>query len=178
MFLWFGIDVDEYLSKLKEKAEKIENEMGYAHSNFTLPLHISLKISFEADASAKDDIVNDVVRLFSETKPFFVKTDKIEREDNICWLRYRENDALLSVQKRLNELLNKKHGIPYHAYDLDFKFHTTLFMDDDTEKVALSYEKIKDEKFPDTVYAKRFLLGRSENGDIGTYEIFGEVTTK
>ena len=62
-------------------------------------------------------------------------------------------------------------GGPRHEYDLDFMFHTTLFMDDDTEKVAKAYEKVKDISVPDKLVASRFVIGTSESGDLGTYKI-------
>ena len=58
------------------------------------------------------------------------------------------------------------------------KGSTTLFMDDDAEKTKKAYELIKSEPIPEKIYADGFLMGRSENGDLGTYKIFGKITVK
>ena len=44
MYIWVGIKVEDQLKMVKAQAQRIENEIGFDHSNFTLPLHISLKI--------------------------------------------------------------------------------------------------------------------------------------
>ena len=62
------------------------------------------------------------------------------------------------------------------AYDLDYIFHTTLFMDDNTKEVYAAYDRIKTQNLPDRLTADRFLIGTySKSGELGTYTVLKEV---
>ena len=50
MYLWTAIDVDEPLEKLREKVAWAAQKAGIPNTALTLPLHISLKISFPSAA--------------------------------------------------------------------------------------------------------------------------------
>ena len=54
MYIWIGINVSDQLLTVGEKARQIENEIGFVNSNFTLPLHVSLKISFPVEDALFD----------------------------------------------------------------------------------------------------------------------------
>ena len=60
MYVWVGIDVDSQLQKIKSKTRKLEQDIGFLHSNLTLPLHISLKMPFEIDASDLPSIISAI----------------------------------------------------------------------------------------------------------------------
>lgn len=171
MVVWVGIDVDSQYGEIKDVVRRVEKQVGVDHSNFTLPWHVSLKISFmveEKDFHAVEDVITAI---FDRTEPFEIAVKGIEHHDNICWVRMQENPCLNALSEELNYTLRDKFGVPLHEYDLDFKFHTTLFMDDDTEKVAKAYEKVKDISVPDKLMASRFVIGTSESGALGTYKI-------
>ena len=46
MYIWVGADVDSQLGEIKELTNDTEKALGIVPSVLTLPLHISLKISF------------------------------------------------------------------------------------------------------------------------------------
>ena len=46
MYIWLGINVSDQLREVEAKAREVEDRIGFANSNFTLPPHVSLKISF------------------------------------------------------------------------------------------------------------------------------------
>ena len=175
MIVWVGIDMDSQYGLVKEVTKAVEKEVGVDHSNFTLPMHVSLKISFsveEKDFQAVEDVITAI---YDRTEPFEIAVKGIELHENICWIRMKENHRLNALSEELNYTLRDKFGVPLHEYDLDFKFHTTLFMDDDTEKVAKAYEKVKDISVPDKLMASRFVIGTSESGDLGTYKIYKTI---
>ena len=147
MFVWVGIDVGGQYDEIRAKAMEVDKEMCFKHSCFTLPMHISLKISFE------------------------ISVKQIENHGNICWIRMHENENLNDLSAKINDILAKKHNIPLHEYDLDFLFHTSLFLDDDHHKVEMAYNRVKDTKLPEKLVAKRFVIGTSENGKLGTYKV-------
>ena len=47
MYIFVGINVEKTLENIGRKVNEINDNLGYEHS--TLPLHISLKMSFEID---------------------------------------------------------------------------------------------------------------------------------
>ena len=49
MIVWVGIDMDSQYGLVKEVTRAVEKEVGIENSNFTLPMHVSLKISFKVE---------------------------------------------------------------------------------------------------------------------------------
>ncbi len=175
MYLWIGIDVEDDLEALKIKTRKIEREIGFAHSNFTLPLHISVKISFPIKEHLREAIIDDILAYYHTLSPFALTPTGIECEDTIVWVRYKQSAALDKIHDALNALLHDRYGVGLHEYDLDYKFHTTCFMDENVEKIQRAYALIKDEPLPASVMASRFVIGYSESGALGTYRILHTV---
>ena len=171
MFVWVGIDVDGQYDEIRVKAMEVDKEMCFKHSCFTLPMHISLKISFEIDKNQFENIVATILSVYDDVKPFEIPVKQIENHGNICWIRMHENEKLNDLSTKINDNLAKKHNIPLHEYDLDFLFHTSLFLDDDHHKVEMAYNRVKDTKLPEKLVAKRFVIGTSENGKLGTYKV-------
>ena len=176
MYIWVGIDVDDQLGGIKAAAQKAENSIGFAHSNFTLPFHISLKISFYIDDSLSRTVKDTVMGIYKDTKPFEVSVKGIEHHDEIVWIRMAESDEMRILHDKLNDVLFDRFGIGLHPYDTDYKFHTTLFMDDDIEKVQKAYEMVKNVPLPTTLHIGKFLIGMSPEGALGTYKVIEEVT--
>lgn len=174
MYLWFSIDVDSYFNELKNKVEEVKNKIGFRYGTNGLPWHISLKISFDA-MGKENDIINDVISFYKTLKPFKVQPKGIEDGNVILWIRYFENDYLTYICKELNKMLNEKYNIPYHQYDLDYIFHTTLFMNDDPEIIKKGYEMLKEEKLPKELYVNKFLIGYSPLGKPETYSVIKEI---
>lgn len=175
MLVWVGIDMDSQYCAIKGEIKAVEEEVGFDHSNFTLPMHVSLKISFSVEEKDFQAVEDTITAIYDRTEPFEIAVKGIELHDNICWIRMKENPRLNALSEELNYTLRDKFGVPLHEYDLDFKFHTTLFMDDDVEKVAKAYEKVKDISVPDKLVASRFVIGTSESGDLGTYKIYKTI---
>ena len=174
MYVWIGIDVDSQLFEIKEKVRKIEEEKGFENSVFTLPFHISLKISFSLENDLFDDVKADIINIFDEFEPFYINVHGIEFENTICWIRMVRNLSLDGLHDRLNCVLLEKYGVPLHEYDMDYKFHTTLFMDNDFAKVNEAYGKLGRVNIPSELLANSFVIGTSESGALGTYKVVYE----
>lgn len=175
MFVWTGILLDNQLCELKNKAMQIENELDFKPSCHTLPSHISLKISFFIDDDKFDKVVEDITDFYHHLLPFTVECEGIEKEDEIVWLRIKENVLLKCAWLSLNSLLERHFNIPLHPYDCDFKFHSTLFMGKEEQKTTTAYELIKNHPFPEKLTVNRFVIGISEKGMIGSYSIHKEI---
>lgn len=141
MYIWIGIDTESQLAAIKHEVLKIENNLNLTHS--TLPLHISLKMSFKANDSAREAIINDLLNYSKTLKSFDIETNKINYEDIICWILMKRNKNLDTIHDYLNDFLKQKYDIPLHEYDKDYKFHTTLFMNEDKSKVFAAYKKMQ-----------------------------------
>ena len=171
MYIWVGADVDGQISIIKEITRKAEGEIGFAHSNFTLPLHISLKMSFRVDDEVSGEVTDSIAKLFNSFGRFEVTVKGIEHFGNIVWIRMGESEELNLIHDRLNGMLSEKYGVGLHPYDCDYMFHTTLFMDDDEEKVGAAYLRVKDAPLPEKLTIDKLVIGTSQSGGLGTYKV-------
>lgn len=175
MYIWVGLNVDRHFSEVKERAKNIDTELNYVNSCFTLPMHISLKMSFEIKEEMFEQVVDALCEYYRSLTAFELTVKGIENEGNIVWIRYKENYTLSKMKDSVNAMLKERFGIGLHEYDSDYLFHTTLFMENDEEKNAKAYEQIKDSRLPQTITVDRFAVGFSPNGKLGTYKIFKEI---
>ena len=175
MYIWTGIDVDSQLSDVKSRAIAVNKELGLEHFCFTLPFHVSLKMSFEPSAEDESKIISTMTSILLSEKPFDLEIQGFELDSNIAWIRMKESAKLNGLHDRLCSVLSENFGIALHEYDLDYKFHTTLFMDDNTDKVSAAFNRIKDQKLPTKLRVNRFVIGTSQSGALGTYSIFREI---
>ena len=175
MYIWIGIDVNDQLEALRSRGKEIEDKIGFSNSCYTLPYHISLKISFEVDNDIYSQVIMDILNYYNTINPFELDVRGIENEGTIAWIRMKENHILNQIHDDLDLLLLNKYGIPRHEYDLDYKFHTTLFMDSNSEKVMMAYDQIKGFELPKTLMVNKMLIGSSETGALGTFKITHNV---
>ena len=124
---------------------------------------------------AIDSVLNDIIDIYNAQKPFEIKVKGIEKHENIMWIRMYSNEDLEALATSLNVMLRDKYGVPLHEYDLDFIFHTTLFMDDDAEKINAAHNLLGDLPLPKTLTANTFVIGKSETGENGTYMVYKTV---
>lgn len=177
MYVWIGIETQSQLKNVKDKAQRIENEIGVSHSNFTLPLHISLKMPFDAKEN-HEIIIDDLLNYFKRVKPFDIETDGIRYENVICWISMKRNDELDRLHDYLNDFLKQKYGVSLHEYDTDYKYHTTLFSDGDENKIFKGYKRIAKTPIPQTLKANTVLICISKSGNLGSFTIKHTVDLK
>ena len=175
MFIWVGINVEEQLKEVRRAVDGVFEKIVISNVTCQLPLHISLKISFEINNELFDEVLNDIVSIYEEQKPFKIYVKGIEKHENIMWIRMYSNDEIEALATSLNMMLKEKYGIPLHEYDLDFIFHTTLFMDDDAEKINTAHTLLGDLVLPETLVANSFVIGTSDTGENGTYRVYKTV---
>lgn len=175
MYIFLGIDVDNQFLKIKNKAEVIDKNMDFQNPCFTLPLHISLKASFKINKSIFDNIIEEIINYYLTIQPFKIDIYKIEMYYNIIWIRMCRNKELDKVHYDLNSILLNKYHIELHEYDLDYKYHTTLFMDNSPIKIREAYALIDKGQLPESITANEFIIGVSESGELGSYNIYKRV---
>ncbi|MCM1289122.1 MAG: hypothetical protein NC132_00435 [Corallococcus sp.] len=169
MYIWIGIDVDDPFDDMRKRAMEAEAVLGCEHSCYTLPMHVSLKMSFEISEDRFEDIESSLIRFFEKQKPVQLTNPRLENAGNIVWIRYDENSRLNEIKDELNAMLSEKYEIPLHEYDKDYLHHTTVFMFDDDSSNAEGFTNIKNVPLPKKVTANKFVLGISPNGKLGTF---------
>ena len=175
MFVWVGINVENQLKEVRRAVDGVFEKIDISNVTCQLPLHISLKISFNIENELFDSVLNDILSIYDAQKPFEIDIKGVEKYENIIWIRMYSNAEIEELATKLNLMLKEKYGIPLHEYDLDFIFHTTLFMDNDVEKINTAHTLLGDIALPETLVANRFVIGTSETGKNGTYRVYKTV---
>lgn len=178
MYIWIAADISDSLAFVKEKGMETERCISPSLTVYDLPLHISLKISFNIDDAHYTDAIDDISELLKRQKRFAVSVKQIEKIEDIVWIRYDENEHLNRIHKMLDELMLEKYGVPQHEYDLSFAYHTTLFFDADKEKVRRAYDLISDTELPSSITVSRFVVGLSPDGKWDTYKVYREIESE
>ena len=175
MYIWVGINVEEQLKEIRRAVDGVFEKIDISNITCQLPLHISLKISFNIENELFKSVLKDIESIYQTQKPFEIDIKGIEKHENIMWIRMYSNAEVEELATKLNLMLKEKYNIPLHEYDLDFIFHTTLFMDDDTEKINAAHSLLGDVHLPKSIVANTFVIGTSETGDNGTYKIYKTI---
>ena len=174
MCLWIGCKLPEsFETEILSLCLKQNEALGLDTVAFSLPQHISLKISFET--AANEAVLEALTAFLSEQKPFAVQIGDPSQNGNILWLPAAENSVLRQLHDRLDTLLETGFGIPRHPFDKAFLFHSTLFIDDDREKIAKMREALASCPIARSLTVDTFLLGISETGKAGTYRVVRQI---
>ncbi len=171
MYIWTGIDVSAPFAAIGSRMAALERDLHFAYRNSDFPLHISLKISFFLPDEKAEEAIADIAAIYRQYGAFSIEVAGIVNEGPILWLRMAENKTLNAIHDSLNALLSEKYSVPMHPYDGDYKFHTTLFMDEDREKVAAAAAALGDFPHPREISASTFCIGCSDTGAPSTYRI-------
>jgi len=176
MFIWTAIDIDEYLIPQKEIVKELENKLSFELVNATsLPFHISLKITAKINDLYENEIRKDIIDIYNNIHPFVIELDKVEIIGSIVWIKAKENKSLIELHDALCHLFKDKYGIELDKFDYDFIYHTTLVLDNDIDKVLKAYNMLKDISLPKEVFARKFIIGSSKTGVLGTYKVDQEI---
>ena len=175
MHIWIAADLDPQLGELKSQVCRIRSRMNFDDPSGTLPLHISLKISFEIGEDLFEDALCAVTQYCSALSPFPVRPEKVEQNGTIVWIRIGANDTLRNIHGDLTGLVQERFGIAPHEFDLDFKFHTTLFFGSCRAEADRAFAAMQNLPLPAEVTVNRFLIGTSPTGQPGTYRVIREI---
>ena len=174
MYLWIGCKLPEsYEREIRAHCRKLNEGICLDTVAFSLPQHISLKISFPTgQAEEVLEYLSDCLRAQS---PFTVQITDVQRTENILWLCAAENETLNRLHRELDDRLESRFGIAQHEFDKAFQFHSTLFLDTDTAKVEQMHRALHGYPFARFLPIDTFLLGLSETGKPGTYRVVRQI---
>ena len=174
MYIWVGCKLPEsFEQEIRSRCLEWNQAIGLDTVAFSLPQHVSLKISFQSERY--DEIVAYLAGFLSVQKPFPLRIQQAEQAGNILWMPIAENDVLQQLHTKLDALLERRFGIGQHEFDKCFLFHSTLFMDPDAGKIASMQEALAQYPVEREIIVDTFLLGLSENGKAGAYRVIQQI---
>ena len=163
MYIWVGCDINPKFLEFREKVKEFNADLNLSERALNLPQHISLKITFEMDEALAKHCIKDIVEHLKTVKPFMAKIEELElRDEGIIWLRMEEKEEFKALHKELDEIAIS-YAVKPHALDKQFIFHSTVIMDEDKEKLATMFEKVKTLPYPEELKINTFLVGHSDD---------------
>lgn len=164
MYLWIGCKLpSDFERDLRCHCLRLNETIGLNTQPFSLPQHISLKISFDA-GDQYEQILDWLTTVLEKEKPFSVQLLPPKRMKNILWLPVKNHPRLFALHDMLDRELLQRFGISQHPYDKEFKFHSTLFMEDSEKEIIRMESALTGLVLPDTLKIDTFLLGVSLDG--------------
>lgn len=174
MFIWVGCELPkEFELDLRDVCLEASDGLALDFACFTLPQHISLKISFDAGRDY-EPVLDFVEELLRKEKRFSVNPKEPEQAGSILWLAFRESGTLRRLHNLLDRDLKRQFGVPQHLFDKAFAFHSTLAMGP-VEEIASYQSRLAGLELPERLEIRAFLLGISESGKPGTYQVVRRI---
>lgn len=174
MYIWTGCRLPQaFESQIRSRCLALNETFALDVSGFTLPQHISLKISFDA-GDRYTEILDAIEALLRQEAPFAVIPSGIEQHGGILWVTFRENETLRALHALLDSKLESQFAIPQHPFDKKFFFHSALFAGD-PKKISQAHTVLQDYLLPSELKIDTFLLGVSEIGKSGSYRVVREI---
>lgn len=174
MYLWMAVDLAGQLEEIRRRALKENEKIGLSEAAFTLPAHVSLKISFPVAGEASESVQQEAAEIFRRMPPFSIRVKGLQQGPGVLWIAMEENEKLRLLHEKMVALA-AEYGAPAHPFDLDFCYHSTLFLSGETEKLALMEKALEEVRLPGCVPAAGFLIGGSESGKPGEYRVFRRI---
>ncbi len=177
MYIWVSCRLPEGFEKsLRAKCLAENEKIGLDTTAFSLPQHISLKISFETDRA--EEALSWLRTYLSRQRAFCVCLKGAEQVSGVLWLAAEENAELERLHRELDALLLEYFGVPQHPLDKCFCFHSSLFLDADTQRLCRMKQALCDLALPNSLWINSFLLGTSPDGSPGSYRVVAEIPAK
>lgn len=174
MYIWIGCALPETFEReLRERTLPLAEELKLGLEPFSLPQHISLKISFE-DGGRTEEVLAAVEEMLRKERAFAVHPAGIERHGSILWITFRENGTLRRLHNLLDRELKQRFCIEQHLFDRAFMFHSSIYIGEEA-LVIQGEERLRDLRLPEELRVNRFLLGMSPAGKAGTYQVVREI---
>ena len=177
MYIWVGCKLpDAFEREVRTLCLHNNQQIGLDTVAFLLPQHISLKISFQT--MQPELILEDLETFLRQQSAFSVRMKNPEQAGNILWLPVEENECLKRLHEELDLRLEMRFGVAQHPFDKAFMFHSTLFIDEDASKITDMKELMANTYLERELWVDTFLLGISETGKPGTYQVIRQIKVK
>ena len=174
MYIWVGCKLPEAFElEIRNLCLELNKDIGLDTVAFSLPQHVSLKISFQS--LQYQQIIEDLTVYLTAQKPFSLRIQSAEQAGGILWMPVAENEQLRRLHTELDTRLENCFGIGQHEFDKCFLFHSTLFMDADTERISQMRDVLAKYPIERELHTDTFLLGLSETGKPGECRIVRQI---
>lgn len=174
MYIWVGCKLPEaFEQEIRSCCLERNKNIGLDTVAFSLPQHVSLKISFQSQRY--QEIIEDLAAYLAVQKPFSLQIRRAEQQGNILWMPVAENEQLRRLHTELDTRMESRFGIGQHEFDKCFLFHSTLFMDPDMEKITRMHGALAEYPIERELRVDTFLLGLSETGKPGECRIVRQI---
>lgn len=174
MYIWIGCQLPkDFEEAVRSHCTALNNGIGLGTVAFCLPQHVSLKISFQSDRCR--EILDYLIGFFETQLPFSLHIQPAEQNGNILWIPVKDNLHLQQLHEQLDTQLQQYFGIPRHHFDTCFQFHSTLFMDSDTDKLSRMHQLLQNFPATQELHIDTFLIGISETGKLGQYRVIRKI---
>lgn len=177
MYIWIACDVSKSLHQIRDLCNEKNKEFGLCEVAFSLPQHISLKISFDVPDSVATCVIDDVSEYLSMEHAFYLDAPRPEIFGSILWLKFEDSEILSRLHRKLDSLLLDKYTVAQHEFDKRFAFHSTLFIDGEKNLLPM-YEYVSGLEIPLKVEVSSFIIGTSESGNAGTYSVIKTISAQ
>lgn len=176
MYIWTAIDLDSQLTSLRGQAKAATDASAAPNHALTLPLHVSLRISFFIHDAQAPSCMDAIERILRSTAAFPMAAQQIELQgDTVVWLGITPSDALTRLHETLIRHMQEAFGVPPHPFDLNFRYHASLFIGGNA---SAAFSRVKDAPIPSSLTAGHFVIGTSETGRPGTYRVVREIPAR
>ena len=180
IYVWIALLFSEdFQNYIRENAKPIGIANNLDFVAFTLPQHVSLKISFPCRESDFLSISEELEKYFSSVDPFIIEFEEIELvkgNNNIIWINIKENNYLRKMHNDINAKLLDDYNIGLSGYDgEEFRFHSTLFTDDKSvsyESYEKAFNSLRDLPCDRRQIIDKACIGFSKSGKMGEYEVY------
>ena len=171
MFVWTALYIEDQLEDLRDLAIGIGEDFGVKCPMKVLPMHVSLKISFNIPDQRLDECVEALCSYYSKVGPFSIEPEGFEKNPGIVWLKMKDNERLLKIHSDLDEMVQKDFGVEPHEFDRSFIYHSTMFFDE-RGPLSEALEALSKYHLPKKILVREFLIGTSESGRPETYSVY------
>lgn len=181
MYIWTGLIFNrDNENNIRKICKEVNKKYNLDNKSFSLPQHISLKISF--DTKKYVEVINHIKSILENQIKMKIKIIGISKINNgVVWLDVEENNELRKIHNLLNEGLKEKYNIPLANFDGDnFKFHSTLFQDKNiSDEHQQLISEISDKlKLPIEIEVDEINFGISEVCEVGTFKVVDRLKLK
>ena len=171
MYIWTALYLEDELAEYKKSILKIADKFDIRCPLTILPMHLSLKISFDIKDRMTDKCIQEICRYFYGQAPFYVEPKCYEINPGILWLKVKDNDKLKELHSGLDGIIKKYFGVEPSELDNKFKFHLTIYTDTD-DKLEEGLKALEKIELPQRIRAANFIVGTSENGRPDSFSVY------
>ena len=173
MYIWIGAKLpEEFAEYIRKLCVPMSEVLGLDISGFSLPQHISLKISFPTDTP--EEVLAFLEERLRRERVFYVNPRVPERKGNVLWIPFRPNAPLRHYHNMLDRNLAESYGITQHEFDKSFLYHSTLFLGEG-DSLVKAEQLLQQLPLPTQLEIDTILLGVSESGRSGEYRVVAEI---